>query len=294
MRARFHAALLAMFLVAGVRVDAAESVRCVETGRRLGAGVIREVLALDVDERGFVFAADAMTGKIFRFDTTGAVVEFEQPAGSAVYPIDLAAFGPFVYVLDYDAGRVLRFDYKGAWLDVLLSFDADRHRPVSFDEGGGGRFVSTDIETHEIVVRSPLLDVELSFGEYGWVPGRFNRPLGAVLQDDGRIVVLDAGNERLQFFSPAGGYERIATPAEREFVSPRSISVGPADFLCVSDPGAGAVFFFDAGGEPLGSVERWDGKPIEPAAAVIGRDGILFVSDLASRSILLYRLDRDR
>ena len=72
MRAPFHAALLAIFLVTGVQAGDAGPVRCVETGRRLGEGVIREVLALDVDERGFIFAADAMTGKIFRFDTTGA------------------------------------------------------------------------------------------------------------------------------------------------------------------------------------------------------------------------------
>ncbi|MBN1886262.1 MAG: NHL repeat-containing protein [Candidatus Krumholzibacteriota bacterium] len=295
MGACFRIALLAAALAAASPAVAAGAGGYAETGRSIGSGILREALALAVDERGHLFAADAMTGKVFRFDTAGAVVEFERPAGSsAAFPIDIAAFGPFVYVLDYDAARVLRYDYKGAYLDVLLTFDPDRHRPVSIDEGGGGRLVTTDIEMHDVTVWSPLLDVELSFGEYGWVPGRFDRPVGAVLLDDGGIAVLDAGNRRVQLFSPAGGWTATVVPAGGGFVSPRSIAAGPGGELFVADPGAGAVFLFDGDGLAAGRIDSWNGTPIEPAAAATGRRGRLYVSDLASRSILVYRRTSSR
>ena len=89
--------------------EPAAGLRVEPYGAPLGKGELREPLGIDVDTEGNVYAADAMTGKVFRFSPDGTVIEFENPPrNSSIYPIDLAVDGSFVYVLDYTAGNLLR------------------------------------------------------------------------------------------------------------------------------------------------------------------------------------------
>ncbi|MCK4236765.1 MAG: NHL repeat-containing protein, partial [Candidatus Krumholzibacteria bacterium] len=221
------------------RPAAAENVLVLEpAGIRLGAGELREPLGLAVDARGFVYVADAMTGKVFRYSTDGESVEFEKPFLSpSLYPIDVAVYGSFVYVLDYSENRVLRYDHNGAYLDILLSFDEfGKMHPSSLTAGEGGRIATTDIENHTLTIWTPLLDIELTLGGYGWSEGRMDRPMKAAILPDDRIVVVESGNRRVQLFSPAGSFEKVLSlPEEMRFRSPRSISSDFMGFIFVAD-----------------------------------------------------------
>ncbi len=261
--------------------------------RRLGSGILREPLGLAVDSRGTVYAADAMTGKVFRFSRDGESIEFERPTLSASFcPIDLAVQTPFIYVLDYTGNRVLRYDSKGAYLDVLISFAGqERIRPVSLTVGEGGRMCTTDMENHKVMVMTPLLDIELVLGEYGWAEGGFDRPMKASFLTDGRIAVVELGNRRVQVFTASGRYEStLQIPDERGFVSPRSIAADLAGHIFVSDADRGAVYVFGKGGRLVASLDSFGAQPISPAALAVGWDNDLYVADLRSRSILVYRL----
>ena len=89
-----------------------------ELGRSFGSEELREPLAIAVDQRHFVYVADAMAGKVFRFDENGGSLEFEPPSSASdIYPIDIAVEGPTVYVLEYTRNRVLRYDL--AWEDRI-------------------------------------------------------------------------------------------------------------------------------------------------------------------------------
>lgn len=269
----------------GLRIESA--------GLRLGAGELREPLGLAADAAGFVYAADAMTGKVFRYSRDGESLEFDRPAlFASLYPIDIAVFGPFVYVLDYDENKVLRYDTKGAYLDILLSFDEyERMHPASLTTGEGGRIVTTDIENHNVTVWTPLLDTELSIGEYGWEEGMFDRPMKAVILPDERIAVVESGNRRVQVFSPAGSFEGILLhTADGGFRSPRSISSDVMGNIFVADAAAGRVFVFSPEWESLLDVGSYEGEAISPAALTVGWDDFLYVADLKSRSILVFRL----
>ncbi|UCF06743.1 MAG: NHL repeat-containing protein [bacterium] len=260
-------------------------------GLYLGAGELREPLGLAVDARGFVYVADAMTGKVFRYGEDGGSLEFEQPPRTAsLYPIDLAAYGTFIYVLDYVENRIVRYDTKGAYLDILLSFnELERVHPASLTAGEGGRIVTTDIEHHTVTVWTPLLDVELTVGEYGWSAGKFDRPTKAALLPDDRIAVVDAGNRRVQLFTPAGGFERLLTlPDGEQFRSPRSVTVDSYGFIYVTDSGEGRVVVFTAGGEFVLNIETYGDAEIAPASLTVGWNDRLYIADLVSRSILVY------
>jgi DNA-binding beta-propeller fold protein YncE len=273
--------------------DTLRSPGVAETGRTLGSSDLREPVGIAVDSRGFVYVADAMAGKVYRYSPDGESLEFERPSDvAAFYPIDVAVQEPFILVLDYSRNRVLRYDVKGSYLDVLLSFDEfDRTRPVSITAGAGGRLITTDVAHHTVALWTPLLEREFVIGEFGQGLGSFNEPRKAAFLPDQGVIVAESGNKRLQLFSPAGGYERILRPPAGEpFVSPRSICADEEGTVVVCDAEGGRVFLFSAGGASVQGIGSFAGKAISPAAAAAGWDGTLYVADLASRSVLVYRL----
>jgi DNA-binding beta-propeller fold protein YncE len=273
--------------------DTSRALRVEETGLRFGAGELREPTGLAVDTRGTVYVADAMAGKVFRYSPDGAFLEFERPPGNAsFYPIDIVVQESFILVLDYSQNAVLRYDTWGSYLDVLLSFDVfDRVRPVSLTGEPGGRLITSDIANHTVILWTPLLDREVTIGEFGRGPGRFNAPRKAAFLPDQGLVVVDSGNARLQFFSPSGRFERIVQPsAERPFLSPRSVEVDHAGTVFVCDSKRGRVSVFAAGGDLVADIDSYGGAAIAPAAAAVGWDNTLYVADLKSRSVIVYRL----
>jgi len=277
----------------GDAVGAGRALLIESTGIRLGKGELREPLGLDVDNRGFVYVADAMAGTVFRYTRAGESVEFGRPTRfPSLYPIDIAAFDPYIYVLDYIENKVLRYDYKGAYLDILLSFAGfERIHPVSLTVDDGGRVVTTDIENHTLTVWSPLLDVEFSLGEYGWTEGSFDRPMKAVVMPDGRYAVAEAGNRRIQLFSAAGRYETSwVAPDSVPFSKPRYLCVDRVGNCFVADPTAGRVSVFSREGDFLAAIDSIAGEPVSPAACACAWDDYLYVADLRSRSILVFRL----
>ncbi len=277
--------------------DTLRAFRIEETAVRFGAGDLREPTGIAVDARGAVYVSDAMAGKVFGYTPDGASLEFERPPNNAAfYPIDVAVQESFVLVLDYSQNRLLRYDSRGAYLDVLLSFDVfDRVRPVSLTGGPGGRIITVDVVNHAVVLWTPLLDRELTIGEFGWGPGRFNAPRKAAFLPNQGIVVAETGNRRLQLFSPSGRYERVVQPSpEKSFISPRSVEVDHAGTIFVCDSEQGRVSVFTARGEHVTDIDSCSGKAISPAAAAAGWDGALYVADLKSRSVLVYRLHYPR
>jgi DNA-binding beta-propeller fold protein YncE len=277
--------------------DTSRVLRIEETALRFGAGDLREPTGVAVDMRGVVYVSDAMAGKVFRYMPNGLSLEFERPPNNAAfYPIDVAVQESFVLVLDYSQNRILRYDPRGVYLDVLLSFDVfDRVRPVSLTGGPGGRIITADVVNHTVVLWTPLLDRELTIGEFGRGPGRFNAPRKAAFLPNQGLVVVESGNRRLQFFSPSGSFERIVQPSSGDsFVSPRSVEVDHAGTIFVCDAQQGRVSVFTAQGEHMTDIDSWSGEAISPAAVAAGWDGALYIADLKSRSVLVYRLHYPR
>ncbi len=300
----WHCAALCLGLVTGSPLLAEEGNNSVlwrssagivveELGRSFGSDELREPLAIAVDQRHFVYIADAMAGQVFRFDPGGGSLDFEQPSSAVdIYPIDLAVEGSIIYILDYTQNRVLRYDYRGAFLDVYISFDEfERMRPVSFTVGDGGRFITTDIETHSVTIWTPLLQFELHLGEFGWAEGSFDGPRKVASLSDGGMAVVESGNQRVQILSSAGRFERSIEPPEGSVLrSPRWIATDGKGNLFVTDPDAGIIFVFSIEGDLLMSIDSYGGEGISPAAAAIGWDDHLYVTDLRSKSVLMFRL----
>lgn len=275
-----------------VSIDASGVLRAVRLDIVLGAGDLREPLGLAVDDRGFVLVADAMAGKVYRYSPEGAALEFEVPhLDAGFYPIDVAAQGTAIYVLDYAGNRALRYGYKGAYLDVLLDFSQfSRMKSASLTMSTGGRLLTTDLEKHTVTVWSPLLDIEIQTGEYGWADGSFEKPVKAALFGDEKIAVAEFGNSRVQILGGSGGFEGYAVLAGgAEMGSPRYVCGGLDGYLFVADPGTGLVYGFTPSLEHVLTIG--EGEKIRPSAVAASWDSRLYIADLRTRSILVYRLE---
>lgn len=276
-----------------VSSDTLARVRATASGARLGEGELREPIALAADARGYVYVADAMAGKVFRYAPDGASLEFERPAErSAFYPIDLAVQESFVYVLDYSSNALLRYDYRGVYLDVLVSFERlGGIRPVSVSTGAGGRVLVTDVAGHTVASLSPMLDVELTLGEFGRGAGAFNEPRKAAFLPDGGLAVVESGNRLVQVFSPSGAFVRIlGDPPGGGFVSPRSLCADIEGNVFVADAEGGRITIYASDGAAVSGIDSFDGLSIKPSALALDWGTGLYVADLKSRSVLVYRL----
>lgn len=264
-----------------------------ETGSYLGKGELREPLGISVGPRGSVYVADAMAGKVFKYNPDGSSIEFESPSSlGSVYPIDLAGSAAFLYLLDYANNRILRYDYRGAYLDILINFgEYESLKPVSLSLSPGGRFLVTDIEKHTLTILDSSLDIEIRIGAYGWSNGYFNEPMKAVILPGGRIAVADSGNKRIQIFSAAGGFLMVlGYPGKEEFCSPRSICGDAAGNIFVADAECGEVSVFSATGRFIMKLDSYSGRDISPAALSVGLENKLYVADIESSSVIIYLL----
>lgn len=260
---------------------------------RLGEEQLREPLGLAVDIDGFVYTADAMTGKVFRFAQDGSYIEFENPArDAAFYPIDLSLNGPFVYILDYSGNRILRYDRQGAYMDILISFgNIEGMRPVSLTGGNGGRFLTTDFENHGMAVWNPFLDPELEWNDFGSDEGSLDRPAKAAMLSDERIVVSELGNRRVQLFSPSGAYETLLqVPEGSGYRSPRSVSTDQEGYIFIADTGGETVYIFDSNARYVQKIDSYLGTTIAPSAAAVGWNDHLYIADIRSHSILVFKM----
>jgi len=262
-------------------------------GISLGKGELVEPLGLTVDTRGFVYAADGMAGKIYRYSIDGASVEFEEPTSySSIYPMDIACIGSYIYVLDYTESRILRYDYRGAYLDVLISFqDTDYNHPTSITVAFDGRFIITDSYNHRVTIWSPLMDFQMELGGFEWGEEGLLSPYKALMLRDGRLVVLDSQEKGLKYFSASGALEKsVSLTEELGFLSPRYICTDRYNNVYVADPQARRVFVVSNSGAVSFILDSGDSEPIAPSAVAVDWNDNLFVADLKSHSILVYKI----
>jgi len=95
----------------------------------------------------------------------------------------------------------------------------------------GSIYVSDGYANHKVHRFSPRGELIHSWGELGDGPGEFMNPHSIWVQPDGRVIVADRENDRLQVFSPDGQFLDIW----RGFVKPLDIWGDASGRLYVTD-----------------------------------------------------------
>jgi DNA-binding beta-propeller fold protein YncE len=125
---------------------------------------------------------------------------------------------------------VPRIGDSGTFPYRILVADSGNHRIQAFDELGN--FVS-------------------AYGGPGSGPGQFQHPQGLAVDGEGRVIVADMGNNRLQVLSFDGtdwGYIRSITAG---FLAPTGAAAGADGRILVADTGNNRVVVLDAVGNLL-------------------------------------------
>jgi DNA-binding beta-propeller fold protein YncE len=140
-----------------------------------------------------------------------------------------------VFLVDRDAHQILACDPQGALLFTL----GERHRPnTPFNHPtdiavalNGAFYVSDGYGNAKVHWFAADGELRRSWGQPGSGPGEFTTPHGICVLGDGRVLVGDRENNRIQVFSPEG--EFIA--AWGDFYHPMDIHADAEGLVYVSD-----------------------------------------------------------
>lgn len=217
-RARRHPLLLASALATAVVLALSASAGA-QTFSQFGAGTLDRPAGVDVDQLGNVYVADSGNAVIRKYSNTGTLLAtfgpaippngfgLQTPTGIAVDHPENAADEPYIYVADSASGHVQALSPSG---EFVIDYGPFRE-PVGVDVDAAGHVYVADAGgQNELVAKftpgALLLNVYgKSGGGSGSAPGQFDDPRDVSIDTDGDMLVADAGNNRLQKLSPAGG-----------------------------------------------------------------------------------------
>ena len=87
-----------------------------------------------------------------------------------------------------------------------------------------GEVIVAEYGGHCISIFSPTGEKLRSFGSQGSGQGQFSGPRGVAVDDDGSILVADAGNNRIQKFTSDGAFVVAVSKGTVNLINPLGIS----------------------------------------------------------------------
>lgn len=163
---------------------------------------------LTMDDMGNIYIADPARREIVVVDPK---VNRGRGIGKELNmkPTDLAVSGERLYVLDYDNSELKILDRQTGKLLKAIGKSTDPEKGLSLptnlmlDEKNGCAYVSNQ-GTGKVVKMDLDGNILKSVGGFGDTFGKFSRPKGVFVDDDGYIHVVDAGNQVVQIFNQEG------------------------------------------------------------------------------------------
>lgn len=178
-----------------------------------------------------------------------------------------------IWLVDRDRGQILKYTTDGKLLDSIgergfrsdtgvdpNNFSSRAYRDVT--HGGGPFNLPTDIAfapSGEMFISDGYGNARVhkfgadgthlfSWGEPGTGPGEFNMPHGIHLDRQGRVLVCDRENDRVQVFSQDGEY---LSTWPTKMIGPAIFYVDDADTVYIPEHNGGSISILNAEGELL-------------------------------------------
>ncbi|GAW93590.1 6-bladed beta-propeller [Calderihabitans maritimus] len=299
--------LIAVALTTGLRGEnrKEETVRPVKLADKpellygiYGNGLEKPV-GVALDERGYVYVADAGSHQIKVFSPGGRpVMAFGKPGtepGQLNYPYGLA-FTPEGELLVSDPAneRVSIYSRKGHFLKTLVSGGNDLGliRPGGLTVKGDVIYIS-DLWGHQIVVVDGQGKLVRRIGRPGSGGGELRYPQSVAIDDQGRLWVADAGNNRIQVFDKEGNF-LFMIGGENSPVSfglLRGIAIDNLQRVLIADSINSTIRVFDPEGKELfsfGGYGEEETQFIYPIGLAVGEDGKIYVADRGNQRVQVW------
>jgi len=195
-------------------------------GYGTGEGRFEKLLGVYVDTAGLIYAADAYTGKLQKFDAAGHLMMSKN--------------------MVEDAKKIAE--------DLGLKAPVTTFGIVRVVVSPAGRIYVVDNLNDCVEVYSPTGTYIKTFGGMGVEDGKFQKPTFATFNKDGDLYVADCINARVQVFDKDGvykwkfgGYGNVVGTFSR----PKGIYIGADDRIYIADSMANVVQVFDNDGRFL-------------------------------------------
>jgi DNA-binding beta-propeller fold protein YncE len=227
--------------------------RVVEGWEQLPAGFThRDAVGVDVDSADRVYILTRDQPRVIVYNRDGAFVRAwgedlftARTHGLTVAPDDTVycvdegnqivyQFSPTGEILRTIGTKGVASDtgYDGQSLTSIRRGGPPFNRPTNLAVAPSGDLYVSDgygnARVHRFAADGRLLQ---SWGEPGTGPGQFNLPHGVRVAADGRVLVADRENDRIQIFSPTGEFLTEWTDIQR----PTNIDIDAAGRIYVSE-----------------------------------------------------------
>ena len=203
-----------------------------------GANRIAFAHAITIDEADNVWLVDRDHGQIMQFTPEG---ELLRTIGEKGYRSDTG-----VDPADFSSRAYLNVTHGGGPFNLPTD--------IAFTESGD-MFITDGYGNARVHKFSAAGEYLFSWGEPGTGPGEFNMPHGVWVDRQGRVLVCDRENDRVQVFSQDGAY--VSTWPSK-LIGPAVFYVDDEDVVYIPEHNGGMVSILTLEGERL---TRW-GDPM--------------------------------
>ncbi len=245
--------------------------------------------AVSIDSRGNLFLFNRGKHPIVCLDSAGRYVRSwgeEEIVSSHGLRIDA---DDNIWVTDMAGHRVLKYDANGKLLLALGTGKAGDgndqfNQPTDVAFGRRGEFYVADGYGNSRVLKfSPSGALITKWGSRGKLPGEFNLPHSIVVDANGRVLVGDRENNRIQIFDADGKLLKIWTG-----FAPYGLALSKSGELFVADGRANQILLLDKEGvvaQRWGTAGSAPGQYQMPHMLALDKDGNLFVAEVGGKRL---------
>lgn len=188
-------------------------------------GKFEKLLGLDVDASGNVYAVDAYTGRLQKFDREGHVVLVKNMREDGrLIAVDLGIKKPvtefgvvkplvspegLIYITDNYNDCIEVYNADGSYVKAFGgkgTADGKFQGPTFAVVDKSGSLMVTDCMNARVQVFDKNGKFLWKFGGYGNIVGTFGRPKGIALDEAGRIYIADSMSNVVQVFDKEGRF----------------------------------------------------------------------------------------
>ena len=280
-----------------------------------GAGQYKKPEAIAIDAAGALYVVDTGNKRIAPVEVSNKLKIAELPVNRAAklfitgpavsWPIEagaLASDGEALYAYLPKEGKFGAIDGGG---HVSKRFGTNEGKAPSATRGASGLAVSrklgiyvSDGGGNRLQAFSPegkwkanIAESE-GFFDSRKKEGRVKDPRGVAINDKGTVYVADAGNRRIDAFSPDGGFLFAIGPAlDFELKEPSAVVWDNEGFLYFSDRSLKRIFKCEPSGALIaswGEEGSGPGQLREPVAMAYDGNGYLYVLDAALNKVAVF------